>query len=81
MTAVSICCHAEIKAYMPRVTFYTQSPPDPIPYCTECGAKNPEEIELEPQPCYFCEGQGWIWSHEKKRTCPICHGKGEEEGE
>lgn len=42
---VSVCCRAEIRAYMPRVTFYTQSPPDPIPYCVECGEIEPEEVE------------------------------------
>lgn len=42
---ISKCCRAEIKSYMPRVTFYTQSPPDPVPYCTGCGQIEPEEIE------------------------------------
>jgi len=44
---VSACCHAEIKSYRPRVSSYAQSPPDPVPYCTECGAKDPEEAEEE----------------------------------
>lgn len=29
-------------------------------------------------PCYYCEGRGWIWSHDKKRVCPKCKGTGKE---
>ena len=76
---VSKCCHAEIKAYMPHCSSYLTSPPDPVPHCTECGQKDPEEVELVPGPCYFCRGEGWIIGHDcKKHTCPKCHGRGEE---
>jgi len=44
---VSACCRAPIKAHMPNVSFYSQSPPDPVPYCVSCEAIEPEEIEEE----------------------------------
>jgi len=44
---VSACCHAPIKAHMPSASFYSLSPRDPVPYCTDCGAIEPEEIEEE----------------------------------
>ena len=77
---VSACCHAPIKAYIPaRNYIYRTSPDDPVPYCTECGTKDPEEVELVPGPCFFCKGEGWIWGHNlRKQTCPKCHGGGEE---
>ena len=62
---VSACCHAEIKAYMPHVSFYSQSPPDPVPYCTVCEQTNPEEIDSEEvedsenRLCRVCEGRGF----------------------
>jgi len=35
----------------------------------------------ENHPCFYCGGKGWLWSHDKKWVCPVCHGKGiEEEG-
>ena len=40
--------------------------------------EEPEEEEF--RPCYFCEGNGWIIGHDyRKHTCPVCHGRGEEE--
>jgi len=44
---LSACCRAEIKAYVPRASFYSLSPRDPVPYCVSCGAIEPEEIEEE----------------------------------
>lgn len=45
---VSACCRAPIKSYIPvRHYSYRTSPDDPVPYCTECGAEDPEEIEEE----------------------------------
>ena len=45
---LSACCHAPIKSYVPdRHYSYRTSPDDPIEYCTECGAKWPEEEEEE----------------------------------
>jgi hypothetical protein len=80
---ISACCHAEIKAHMRTASFYSLSPPEPVPYCTECGATNPDEVEDEQiyspdelWPCHYCHGEGWIWGDGKKLTCPRCHGRG-----
>ena len=41
-----------------------------------------ERIEYpEYYPCYYCEGKRWVWTHGKKRVCPVCHGKGIEPDE
>jgi len=42
---LSACCHAPIKAHMPNASFYSQSPPDPVPYCVQCKREWPDEIE------------------------------------
>jgi len=42
---ISACCHAPIKAHMPNASFYSQSPPDPVPYCVQCKREWPDEIE------------------------------------
>ena len=45
---VSNCCRAPIKSYIPNRNYiYRTSPVDPIPYCSECGAEDPEEVEAE----------------------------------